>query len=439
MAKCINTYKGSETNGNTMVTIINFFMEKGLTDNQTACVVGSIEKTSNFKADTEVTEDKKTYIGICKWEGDRATKLQEYAKQNNKDWKDLGLQLDYLWSELNGTYKKIILDWFTSNATASIKECVKKWVNDFIDCTTRKCGNDDIIKKAKGVISFYKKYADGECSSVENTNNDNTNNEEKSETASNTEDSTGLQTDESKPSVNCGVNVTGTIVNGSGGDNNGNNENNTPQETENTTDYNGKTLVLRLEREDFTCDRTIGSLYDTTDGKKQFICYVIEDAVRYKGNKCYKSPYTGGGDGVKQKVSIPYGTYSFSMANSGAAKKCSGKINRDCRYFYAADYKKYSEYNGKLALLSGVNKDGCSFTSILIHSSTDNSRADENNSAGCLVVGMNKQSGYLSGTHDAFYKLYESYILPAAKAGSKMKIEIPRLYSDKDTKCCDKC
>ena len=296
MAKCINTYKGSETNGNTMVTVINFFMEKGLTDNQTACVVGSIEKTSNFKADTEVTENKKTYIGVCKWEGDKATKLQEYAKQNNKDWKDLGLQLDYLWSELNGNYKKNLLDWFTSNAKASVKECVKKWVKEFNGCTTKKCGTEEIIKKAKNVLSFYKKYADGECSSVVETNDDGDDNknktEETNEAAPNTEDSTGMKTDETKPSLNCGINVTGTIVNssGGGGDSGGDSGGSTPTDTANTTDYNGKTLKLRLEREDFSCDRTIGSLYDTTDGKKQFICYVIEDAVRYKGNKCYKNP-----------------------------------------------------------------------------------------------------------------------------------------------------
>lgn len=427
--KCIATYNGSETNGKEMVTIINFFIGKNLTPNQIAAIIGCIQKSSSFKTNTEVTDkNKKKTIGICLWDEDRGNKLKEYAKQNNKEWTDLTLQLDYLWSELNSSYKSNLLDWLTSNQNASIKDVVSKWEQVFEGCTDKKgCGTKQKTKNAEAASKFYNKYAKDECeegSDVSDNDNDEANSSG-SDGSSATGESTGIQTDVSKPSVSCGIQIN-AVSSGGSTDSGGSGDDTPTAGATNTTDYNGKTLTLRLEREDFSCERTFGSLYDTTDGKKQFICYTVEDRVRYKGNKCSK---------VAEQTAIPYGTYSFSLASAGAAKKCSGSVDKSCRYYYAADYKKYSKYNGKMALLSGVNNDGCSFTQILIHASTNNDRADENNSAGCIIVGLNKNGTYLSGAQDAYYKLYEDYILPAAEAGSKMQIEIPRLHQDKDQNC----
>ena len=457
MAKCITTYDGTEKNGNVMVTIINYLSNKGLTPNQIAGVMGSIALgNEDYKTDVDVEDsNKKKNAGLCQWKDDRRTKLMESAEKENKNWTDLVFQLDFAWSELttNPSYKKNVLDWFKSHPNAGIKECVKRWEKAFDKGKGGKTAEQETY--ANDVLNFYNKYASGECSDVllTNSNDDNKSNVDGEGTAGENignGSNDGTEVDNTNPSNPCNIHV--NVINHSssgGGDDNSNegeddgtDENNSGNLGLNSTDYKGKTMTLRLEREDFSCDRTFGKLYDTTDRKKQFICYIVEDAVRYKGNKCYKTPYkdiTGSGDGKRQKVAIPYGTYSFTMGASSAAKKCSGNVNKDCRYFYAADYKKFPEYNGKIGRLSGVNKDGCSFDGILIHASPDNKRGDENNSAGCLVVGLNKQNGYLSGTHDAFYKLYENFIIPAAKAGSKMQIEIPRLYPDKDTKCCDKC
>ena len=448
MAKCITTYNGTEKNGNVMVTIINYLANKGLLENQIAGIMGNIAVESDgYKTNLDKTDTNgKKSAGLCQWNDTRRTNLMESAKTNNKNWTDLTFQLDFMWSELttNPSYKRDVLDWFKTHPNASVKECVKTWENGFEKCG--RCNTPKREQRANEALEFYKEYANGECgsnittSSSAEENKSNVDGEGNGGTNIGVGNNSGTETDKTDDKTPCKITV--NITNQTNENEDVNNETENDSSDLNSTDYKGKTMTLRLEREDFSCDRTFGKLYDTTDGKKQFICYVVEDAVRYKGNKCYKTPYKdtiGSGDGKRQKVAIPYGTYSFTMGASSAAKKCSGKVNNNCRYFYAANYKKFPEYNGKIGRLSGVNKDGCSFDGILIHASSDNKRGDENNSAGCLIVGLNKQNGYLSGTHDAFYKLYENFIIPAAKAGSKMQIEIPRLYPDKDTKCCDKC
>lgn len=431
--KCIASYNGSENNGKEMVTIINFLIKNSLSTKQAAAIIGCIQKASDFRGDIDIIEDGKLYIGICLWDETRGENLKKMATQNNKDWKNLDFQLDFMWSELNGDYKNV-LDWFKANENASIKECIKKWEENYEKCGDKKrCDTRQKEINADLALKFYEKYANNDCTPIVSSEVNSGSNEDINITVTPT-DTSGLNTDESKPQIFCGVQVNATIVGGSTDSNTNTGTGSTDTPEANTTDYNGKTLALKLEREEFSQERTFGRLYDTTDGKKQFICYTVEDGVRYKGNKCNKT---------KSKTAIPYGSYKLcTAANAYAHKKTSGcndSVGGSCHFYYAGEYSKFPEYNTHMPRVytkscgsADVNNDGCSFNGILLHASPDTNRGSESNSAGCIILGLEKQTVYLSKTQEAFLRLMEEYVFPAKKAGSNMTIDIPRLYSDKD-------
>lgn len=449
MAKCITTYNGTEKNGNVMVTIMNYLLNKGLLINQVAGIMGNIAvESSGYK--TEAIGDRGTSIGICQWHDSRKDALMKSAKANNKDWRDLVFQLDFLWSELNSPYyKKVVLDWFKSNPNASVKDCTIRWERKFEVCDPKRCDRDSRLKHAQDAVEFYNKYASGECSSAIypssiTENNSNVNGEGNGGSNIGTGSNGGTEVDntDTQNPCNINVNVINQTANNSSTDgdslNDTDNNNENVEITSNTTDYKGKTLQLRLEREDFNCVRTIGKLYDTTDGKKQFICYIIEDRVRYgPDGKCCKAKYTEGKDrngnwlnGPNSSTAIPYGKYKIVLKEHRSAKS----PNDHYGYGYYHKNTKYRSYIAGFA--STIGKTGaCRFRGVLIHASPDTNRGDQNNSGGCLVTGLKNNGSYLSQTIEAFHLLYDNYLIPATAAGSNIYIDIPRLYASKDNKC----
>ena len=84
----------------TAKTVWNFFKSKGLSDIACAAIMGNIERESHF--DPSITEDEGSGIGLVQWTyKTRKQGLYDFAKENEKDWTDLYVQLDYIWKELN--------------------------------------------------------------------------------------------------------------------------------------------------------------------------------------------------------------------------------------------------------------------------------------------------------------------------------------------------
>lgn len=441
MSKCITTYSGSEKNGNVMVTIINYLSKKGLTPDQLAGVMGNIGFDSNgYQTNIDKTENGVKKSGICLWTDKKREELMNSAKTNNKDWTDITFQLDFLWTELtsDASLKKKIIDWFSGHTNATVKECVKKWQEQYKKCTPRQCNKTEREKYANEALSFYNKYASGECSTdTPPASNDNKSNVDGEGTAGSNIGSgsnSGTEVDSTSSNNPCNITVNAQAQNS--GDSTSAGDANVTLET-NTTDYKGKTLELLLEREDFTCVRTIGKLYDITEGKKQFICYIIEDRVRYTPDgKCCKAKHSQSsivnGEwviGANSSTAIPYGNYKIKLSKNSEAK--AGK-----HYFYGAEHKN-EKYKGYMAQFNSVigKRDECKFTGVLIHASPDTNRGDQNDSGGCLVTGLKNNNSYLSQTIEGFHRLYDDYLIPATEAGSNIKLDIPRLYPEKDNKC----
>lgn len=159
-------------------------------------------------------------------------------------------------------------------------------------------------------------------------------------------------------------------------------------------------MRLLLERTARKQRYTIGHLYDITDGKREYICDVIEDKVR-DINKNGK--FDNGEVKIPKETAIPYGIYVVTL------------WVRSPKF---SDFKKYpyaKKYNGYLPRLLNVPH----FDGILIHCGSS-----EKSSAGCLIVGYNKVVGRVVNSEAAFYKLMDNYLVPAKKRGEGISIEI---------------
>lgn len=81
---------------------MNFFKDKGLSAEQAAGIVGNL--TAESLLDTKAHGDKSIpggSVGIGQWNRERKQRLIAFARANKRDWRDLDLQLEYVWWELN--------------------------------------------------------------------------------------------------------------------------------------------------------------------------------------------------------------------------------------------------------------------------------------------------------------------------------------------------
>ncbi|HXR50327.1 MAG TPA: phage tail tip lysozyme [Verrucomicrobiae bacterium] len=97
----------------------NFFIGKGLTNVQVAAIMGNLQQESGFSP-TIVNSGSGAY-GLGQWLGGRLTALK-----GQPNYTDLGTQLDFMWSELNGSYKSSVLD--PLKQATDLKTAVNIWL-----------------------------------------------------------------------------------------------------------------------------------------------------------------------------------------------------------------------------------------------------------------------------------------------------------------------
>lgn len=107
---------------------------------------------------------------------------------------------------------------------------------------------------------------------------------------------------------------------------------------------------------------------------------------------------------VYGKTAIPTGTYTVKMGI------VSGTFSKK------PYYKEFC--GGKVPRLDPV----VGFQGILIHRGVD-----ESSSAGCVIVGLNKEVGKVTQSQEVFEKLYKRF-LEAAKKGETITYKITRKY-----------
>lgn len=84
-----------------------FFVKKGLSPHIAAGIVGNLMVESGGLNPTAVGDNGSAY-GLAQWRLDRRKNLENFAKEKGKDISDFDTQLEFLWHELNGNYKRVL-------------------------------------------------------------------------------------------------------------------------------------------------------------------------------------------------------------------------------------------------------------------------------------------------------------------------------------------
>lgn len=151
-------------------------------------------------------------------------------------------------------------------------------------------------------------------------------------------------------------------------------------------------MKLLLKRIALKPTYTIGWLY--IDGQK--VCDTIEDAVRDLNKN---GRFDNGEKKVYAATAIPYGTYDITLKVQSPKYK---------------DRAQYKFCDGYLPLLLNVPE----FDGILIH--IGNTAED---SAGCILVGENKEVGKVLNSTATFRRVYDM-LKTASDRGEPIQIEI---------------
>jgi len=135
----------------------NFFTGKGLTDEQTAGMIGNFMwesgggTTINPSAENEIGA-----YGIAQWLGGRKTNLQEFAGAKDKPVSDLGVQLDFSWSELRGAESEAYAALIDVNGSGT--EAVKTAAQVVMDKYERP-GDGTLGVRQQAALNAYTLYA----------------------------------------------------------------------------------------------------------------------------------------------------------------------------------------------------------------------------------------------------------------------------------------
>jgi len=144
-------------------------------------------------------------------------------------------------------------------------------------------------------------------------------------------------------------------------------------------------------------DSTNGILFDVTGGKRQFLCYTLEDEFRE--------------DKVAGETRVPSGTYKVTLRTVGG--------------FHGRYDKKYGEMHKGMLWVRDVPN----FEYILIHTGN----TDEH-TAGCLLLGDSQQAnfgnsdGFVGSSTQAYKRVYPA-IAKALEEGESVSIT----YTNFDT------
>lgn len=108
--------------------IVQYLTSKGMPTSGAIAVAANIEAESGYR--TDAVGDHGTSFGICQWHNERGTAMKQMAGPN---WaNNLSGQLDFLWHELNTSYKSV-LDQLMQlpNTLDGAKQGVRIFVYDF--------------------------------------------------------------------------------------------------------------------------------------------------------------------------------------------------------------------------------------------------------------------------------------------------------------------
>lgn len=100
--------------------IMDYFVEKGLTPEQSAGIVGNMQRESGLNPGIQ-EYGSGIGFGLVQWSFDRRNQLEDFAAGRGRPVSDMTTQLDFIWKELNTT-ERATLDAFRANPNMSAGE-----------------------------------------------------------------------------------------------------------------------------------------------------------------------------------------------------------------------------------------------------------------------------------------------------------------------------
>lgn len=131
----------------------NYFVEKGLTPEQSSGIVGNLAQESTINLDSSI-ENSIGAFGIAQWLGSRRTDLNKFAKDNNRQPDEFNLQLDFIWHELNTTEKRAFKALKQTNTPQAAAEV---FVNKF-ERSGEKKGDKGFDRRVNYASQFYSQF-----------------------------------------------------------------------------------------------------------------------------------------------------------------------------------------------------------------------------------------------------------------------------------------
>lgn len=87
-------------------TIVDFFVGKGLTKEQSIGIAANLQAESGYR--TGAIGDSGTSMGLAQWHNERMQNLKTWAEKNKLDYMSVNGQLEFLWHELNTSEKSAL-------------------------------------------------------------------------------------------------------------------------------------------------------------------------------------------------------------------------------------------------------------------------------------------------------------------------------------------
>ncbi len=152
------------TSGDAAGNAFNFLVSKGLNGLQSAAVLGNLQQESGINP--KALNSGSGAYGIAQWLGGRKTKLLAkpfYNEANPDPAKEMQVQLEYLWEELQGS-EKGSLDALKSASTTNVRELAVIFGEAF-----ERYGPNEEGKRAEYAENFSKQFGNtststgGEC------------------------------------------------------------------------------------------------------------------------------------------------------------------------------------------------------------------------------------------------------------------------------------
>jgi len=141
----VNLSKGDVA---TSKEIIDFFVGKGLSVEQSAGIAGNLFAESSFK--TNIWGDNNTSFGLAQWHAERMNKLFKWTKSNGYDVNSIEGQLEYLWHELQ-TNESAALNYLKKTTTAG--DAASTFAAKF-----ERPASSNYSKRVQNAENFYRSY-----------------------------------------------------------------------------------------------------------------------------------------------------------------------------------------------------------------------------------------------------------------------------------------